>query len=104
MSELETMRLQAESEKPSLGSGALALPVVEVPVVRMAPSGDWPPPNLRELWEYRELVYFLVWRDIKVRYKQTVLGAAWAIIQPLFNMVSCWRWLHLWGSLCGFQR
>lgn len=42
---------------------------------------------LRELWEYRELLYFLTWRDIKVRYKQTVLGAAWAIIQPFFLMV-----------------
>jgi lipopolysaccharide transport system permease protein len=42
---------------------------------------------LRELWEYRELLYFLTWRDIKVRYKQTVLGAAWAIIQPFFMMV-----------------
>jgi lipopolysaccharide transport system permease protein len=42
---------------------------------------------LRELWSYRELLYFLIWRDIKVRYKQTVLGAAWAIIQPLFTMV-----------------
>lgn len=87
MSELETIRLQAESEKPSLDSGAVALPVVEVPVVRIAPSAHWPLPNLRELWESRELVYFLVWRDIKVRYKQTVLGAAWAIIQPLFNLL-----------------
>jgi lipopolysaccharide transport system permease protein len=42
---------------------------------------------LRELWEYRELIYFLIWRDVKVRYKQTVLGAAWAILQPLFTMV-----------------
>jgi len=42
---------------------------------------------LRELWEYRELLYFLTWRDIKVRYKQTALGAAWAIIQPFFLMV-----------------
>jgi lipopolysaccharide transport system permease protein len=42
---------------------------------------------LGELWEYRELLYFLTWRDIKVRYKQTVLGAAWAIIQPLFMML-----------------
>jgi lipopolysaccharide transport system permease protein len=45
------------------------------------------PLNLRELWEYRELLYFLTWRDIKVRYKQTALGAAWAIIQPLFTML-----------------
>ena len=43
--------------------------------------------NLHDLWEYRELLYFLTWRDIKVRYKQTVLGAAWAIIQPFFTMV-----------------
>ena len=43
--------------------------------------------TLRELWDYRELFYFLAWRDIKVRYKQTVLGALWAIIQPLFTMV-----------------
>jgi lipopolysaccharide transport system permease protein len=51
-----------------------------------APRG-WSPLQLRELWAYRELLYFLVWRDIKVRYKQTVLGAAWAIIQPFFTMV-----------------
>jgi lipopolysaccharide transport system permease protein len=43
--------------------------------------------RLGELWEYRELLYFFIWRDIKVRYKQTVLGAAWAIIQPFFTMV-----------------
>jgi lipopolysaccharide transport system permease protein len=43
--------------------------------------------KLRELWAYRELLYFLTWRDVKVRYKQTVLGAAWAIIQPFFTMV-----------------
>jgi lipopolysaccharide transport system permease protein len=43
--------------------------------------------SLRDLWEYRELLYFLTWRDIKVRYKQTLLGAAWAIIQPFFTMV-----------------
>jgi len=42
---------------------------------------------LKEFWEYRELFYFLVWRDVKIRYKQTVLGAAWAVIQPFFMMV-----------------
>ena len=51
------------------------------------PSKGWVPLRLRDLWEYRELLYFLTWRDIKVRYKQTVLGAAWAIIQPFFTMV-----------------
>lgn len=45
------------------------------------------PEWLREIWQYRELFYFLVWRDVKVRYKQTVLGAAWAVIQPFFSMV-----------------
>jgi len=43
--------------------------------------------GLRELWEYRELLYFLVWRDVKIRYKQTIFGASWAIIQPLFTML-----------------
>jgi lipopolysaccharide transport system permease protein len=43
--------------------------------------------NLRELWEYRELLYFLVWRDVKVRYTQTVLGVAWAVLQPLLTML-----------------
>lgn len=54
---------------------------------RIEPSRGWVSLKLRELWEYRELLYFLTWRDIKVRYKQTVLGAAWAIIQPFFTMV-----------------
>jgi len=58
-----------------------------VPHIRIEPSKGWVSLKLRELWEYRELLYFLIWRDIKVRYKQTVLGAAWAIIQPLFTMV-----------------
>src|SRR6266545_2394877 len=44
--------------------------------------------DLGELWRYRELLYFLVWRDIKVRYKQTVLGVAWAILQPLATMIA----------------
>jgi lipopolysaccharide transport system permease protein len=51
------------------------------------PTRGWGGIRWRELWEYRELIYFLIWRDIKVRYKQTVLGAAWAIIQPFFTMV-----------------
>ncbi len=57
------------------------------PVLRIAPSRGWVSLKLGELWEYRELLFFLVWRDIKVRYKQTALGAAWAIIQPLFTML-----------------
>jgi lipopolysaccharide transport system permease protein len=54
---------------------------------RIEPSQGWVSLQLQKLWEYRELLYFLTWRDIKVRYKQTVLGAAWAIIQPFFTMV-----------------
>ncbi|GIU78022.1 MAG: transport permease protein [Bryobacteraceae bacterium] len=59
----------------------------EAPVLVIEPSRGWVGLKLRELWEYRELVYFLIWRDVKVRYKQTVLGALWAIIQPLFSML-----------------
>lgn len=56
-------------------------------VVRVEPSRGWVSLRLKELWDYRELLYFLVWRDVKVRYKQTALGATWAIIQPFFTMV-----------------
>jgi lipopolysaccharide transport system permease protein len=59
----------------------------ELPLIRIEPSKGWVPLKLYELWEYRELVYFLIWRDIKVRYKQTVLGASWAILQPFLTMV-----------------
>jgi len=57
------------------------------PVVRIAPPQGWSLPDFRELWHYRDLASFIVWRDLKVRYKQTVLGVLWAIIQPLFTMV-----------------
>jgi lipopolysaccharide transport system permease protein len=59
----------------------------ELPEIRVQAPAGWLNLNLYDLWEYRELLYFFVWRDVKVRYKQTVLGAAWAIIQPLFTMV-----------------
>ncbi len=55
--------------------------------VHIEPSHGWVSLRLGELWEYRELLYFLTWRDISVRYKQTALGVAWAIIQPFFTMV-----------------
>ena len=57
------------------------------PVVTIKPTKAWLPLNLRHLWTNRELLYFLMWRDVKVRYKQTFLGALWAIIQPLIMMV-----------------
>ena len=52
-------------------------------VIRIKPSRGWVPIHLRDLWEYRELMYFLIWRDVKVRYKQTALGIAWVVLQPL---------------------
>lgn len=58
-----------------------------LPHLRIQPSKGWVSLKLHELWEYRELLYFLTWRDIKVRYKQTVLGAAWAILQPFMTMI-----------------
>lgn len=58
-----------------------------VVVKHIRPSRGWQHLNLKELWHHRELLYFLSWRDIKVRYKQTALGAAWAIIQPFMTML-----------------
>jgi len=51
------------------------------------PSKGWRFLNLKELWQFRELIYFLIWRDVKVRYKQTVIGAAWSIVKPVMTMV-----------------
>ena len=62
----------------------------EKPLFTLRPSRGWVRLNVRELWRYRELLYFLTWRDIQVRYKQTVLGAAWAILQPLATMLMFW--------------
>ena len=61
--------------------------VKEIPVVRIRPFKGWVPVDLGEIWQYRELFGFLVWRDIKVRYKQTLLGFAWAILIPFSQMV-----------------
>src|SRR6202049_3296998 len=59
----------------------------ELPVLRIDARSSWLALDLAELWAYRELLYFFVWRDLKVRYKQTVIGAAWAILQPFLTMV-----------------
>ena len=56
-------------------------------IILIKPSKGWSSLNLRELWMYRELIYFLTWRDLKVRYKQTALGAGWAILQPVLSMI-----------------
>jgi lipopolysaccharide transport system permease protein len=62
-------------------------PVMDPIVTIIAPPKGWIGLQLRELWEYRDLLYFWVWRNLKIRYKQTILGASWAIIQPFFTMV-----------------
>ena len=56
------------------------------PLIVIQPSRAWVALDLGNLWQYRELLYFLIWRDVKVRYKQTMLGVAWAVLQPLFTM------------------
>src|SRR6202161_643349 len=62
------------------------------------PTRGWIGVNWRELWEGRELLYFLVWRDLKVRYKQAVLGVAWVVVQPIMNMV---LYTLVFGSAAG---
>lgn len=64
------------------------------------PSTGWIPVRLGELWDHRELVYFLTWRDFKVRYKQTVLGVLWAILQPLLTMVV---FTFIFGRMAGLS-
>jgi len=80
--------LLSETDIATLPAALPSLP--DNPVVQIRPSKKWVALNLRDLWAYRELLYFLTWRDVKVKYKQTVLGVAWAIIQPLFTMVVFW--------------
>jgi len=81
------MQSQERAEPQAVRAVAVSLRSDNVPALRIGPSNGWVSLKLHDLWEYRELLYFLAWRDIKVRYKQTVLGAAWAIIQPFFSMV-----------------
>jgi len=71
----------------SLGQPAAPTAPAEAPVLVIQPTRGWISLQLRDLWHYRELLYFLVWRDIKVRYKQTALGVAWIILQPTLSMV-----------------
>ena len=86
------------SEPPTASENRVSPP--DVPVVVIEPSRYWVALDLRSLWAYRELLYFLTWRDVKVRYKQTLLGAAWAIIQPLFTMII---FSLLFGRLAGIK-
>ncbi|MBW3670215.1 MAG: ABC transporter permease [Acidobacteria bacterium] len=63
-------------------------------LIEIRPSAGWRDLGLRELWEYRRLLYMLIWRDVKVRYRQTLLGAAWVMIQPLLTMLIFTFLLH----------
>ncbi|MFN2453418.1 MAG: ABC transporter permease [Pyrinomonadaceae bacterium] len=81
--ELVSRAASIESGKPNIA----AISAQGAHSVVIEPSAAWSPLNLRDLWSYRELLVFLVWRDIKVRYKQTAMGAAWAIVQPLLTML-----------------
>lgn len=74
-----TFSIEAVARRPRPGAGSVS-------VVRIEASKGWAALRLRELLDYHELLYFLVWRDIKVRYKQTALGATWAILQPVLTM------------------
>jgi lipopolysaccharide transport system permease protein len=70
-----------------MGSTDDLVPLDNLPVFLIRPTRSWQMFDLRELWMYRELIYFLTWRDIKVRYKQTAIGVAWALLQPLAMVV-----------------
>ena len=74
--------------KPNLRQNQTGGPAhLDLPLVVVRPPSRWPSLRLGELWEYRDLLFILAWRDIKVRYKQTTLGVAWAVLQPLLTMV-----------------
>ncbi len=77
---IDTVLEEPQTSIPVNSSDEMLVTVIE-------PSRGWQVVNLRELWRYRELLYFLAWRDVKVRYKQTVLGTTWAVFQPLATMV-----------------
>jgi homopolymeric O-antigen transport system permease protein len=83
---LEVIEMMVTSV-PSPNASAAEQNGEALPVLWIRPSRGWVSLRLGELWEYRELLYFLVWRDVKVRYKQTALGAAWAILQPVMTML-----------------
>lgn len=81
-----TLEPETETAREAPSSGA-SHEAGLLPRTFIRPPQGWQLVNARELWRYRELLYFLTWRDVKVRYKQTLLGAAWAILQPLLMMV-----------------
>src|SRR4051794_33948639 len=81
------LTMSAVIDTRDLSAGAGSRTGGDGPLTIIVPRRGWQSIDLSELWKYRELLYFLIWRDVKVRYKQTVLGAAWAILQPLATMI-----------------
>lgn len=79
--------ISAENSPAPTENSQPAFHLPDEPLVVIQASRKWNLINLKDIWAYRELLFFLTWRDVKVRYKQTLLGAAWAILQPLFMMI-----------------
>lgn len=97
------MKRPAQSLAAGMGASQrpeAASPQPVEPLIVIEPGGRWAALDLRDLWSYRELLYFLVWRDIKIRYKQTLLGASWAIVQPLLTTLI---FTLLFGVLAGID-
>ncbi len=82
-----TPRVLERAANPSAAVDAFATELPAKPVLTIESASGWPSLDLRDMWAHRDLFYFLVWRDVKVRYKQTALGVAWAVLQPLLTMV-----------------
>src|SRR5947207_5207289 len=78
-------QVEIPQNRPLPGPAPQAPP--EPPETLLLPPRGWQLINIRELWHFRDLLYFLTWRDVKVRYKQTVLGVAWSVLQPAMMMV-----------------
>src|SRR5438874_252004 len=84
---------------PQQSAAALSDSTSSVPVVRIEPPRGWLELRLDEVWEYRELLYFFMWRDIKIRYKQTAVGVLWVVLQPLMILaVATALAVGLWTS------
>jgi lipopolysaccharide transport system permease protein len=79
--------METAVEMASNSSHSPQMHVPQEPVVEIKANQKWLSLNLKELWTYRELLYFLTWRDVKVRYKQTILGIFWVVLQPLMAML-----------------
>jgi lipopolysaccharide transport system permease protein len=79
--------ISSSTEPKAVRTAPADLSLPDTPLVVIRPRTGWLSFDLRSVWASRELMYFLTWRDVKIRYKQTALGAAWAILQPLFSML-----------------